>query len=597
LGRQAKHLAEDLGFDFLWLSNGVGFCAESWNPTGELFDGDRFYPEKIEDVKDKIFGFWKLFREECPSLPIRTRGTNFSAGIDFASDAVPLYDIYNSNLNIMPPPNSPWAALDGNFGIELMGHMTRICELPGEEFMFRYYIHDPWWVNTPWYDRYEGQPHDIYLPMALSRIDSDGKVRSAGIFNILSIDNTFGNMPDSCVNEPLPHILKAEKNAPDAPAPIIWVYPLREYTTTKNAKKLNEMMSGDWFVSAAINNGFPLSGVVSCDNFLKTNKSIYKKSILFTPVPDSGSDFEKEILSYARLGGKVIFYGSVSNASKEFLDMFSLELTEPETGVLKTCARYSPDIHTDGKTPEKINVRPLYSNGGIDTKGSGITVSDKTISAKYKNASWYRATVSAGKPQGGRHLAVDDKNEFMLSEILLRSILADYGYSIKFKKPTSDVKTPVIMLHRNDNAMMFSVYSANTTVETLLKFPLGAPILLGYETQILDGASSYRFPRADHRECRIFVEQDSGIVGAKEIPPVNYLYRRKIQLTGLKNATVRFFGEEYCKENIYAMLNVENPWDTSDEFEWELIKSPEYGTYFEAKNVTGDMMFFMPITH
>ena len=137
--------------------------------------------------------------------------------------------------------------------------MTRICELPGDEFLFRYYIHDPWWMNSPWYDRYGGEPHDIYLPMAVSRIDADGNVRSAELFNILSVDNSFGDMPDSCVNEPLPHILKAEKDAPDSPSPLVWVYPIREFSTTSDEAALSEMYYGDRYIMEAINDGLPLN--------------------------------------------------------------------------------------------------------------------------------------------------------------------------------------------------------------------------------------------------------------------------------------------------------------------------------------------------
>ena len=154
---------------------------------------------------------------------------NNSVGIDYASDGVPLYDIYNADLDITAPPNSPWAALNDNYGLEIMGHMTRICELPNEKFPFRYYIHDPWWLNSPWYDRYDGSPCDIYLPMAITRINAEAKVEAANTLNILSIDNSHGDMPDSCVNEPLPHLLRAEKNAADAPAPLVWIYPMREY--------------------------------------------------------------------------------------------------------------------------------------------------------------------------------------------------------------------------------------------------------------------------------------------------------------------------------------------------------------------------------
>ena len=249
LGKQAQIFLTDMGFDFLWLSNGVGFSAYPWSSEGAILSEGVFHTENFASAKKRLFDFWKLLRAEMPDFPIEVRGTNYSAGIDYASDAVPLYDIYNANLNITPPPNSPWAALDGDYGLELMGHMTRTCELPGEDIMFRYYIHDPWWANSPWYDRYEGQPHDIYMPMALARVDEEGKMQSASILNLLSIDNSNGQLPDSCVNEPMPHLLKAEKDAADEPSPFVWIYPFREYTTTEDPRQLHQILSGDWFVS------------------------------------------------------------------------------------------------------------------------------------------------------------------------------------------------------------------------------------------------------------------------------------------------------------------------------------------------------------
>lgn len=599
LGRQAQIFLKDMDFDFLWLSNGVGFSANSWSSNGEIFDGQNFHTENFNSVRKKVFDFWKFFRKECPGYPIETRGTNYSAGIDYASDAVPLYDIYNSGLNIMPPPNSPWAALDGNFGLELMGHMTRICELPGEDFMFRYYIHDPWWLNSPWYDRYEGQPHDIYMPMALSMINKSGKTLSASVLNILSIDNSFGNMPDSCVNEPLPHLLKSEKDAPDEPAPFTWIYPLREYTTTHEEYKLQKMMSEDWFICEAINNGFPLSSVVSCDNFIIHNKDIYKKSILISPVPDAGSAFEKTVLDYIKNNGKIIFYGALNHAGKEFLNLFGIGFDAGVSGEIKIDRKYLPDIYSDNKYPEKINVREFISDGKINTISTSKTplmeLNDKHIlAARYKNSIWFRAPVGGENNPSGGHIITDNASESAKGEILLRKALEELGYSIRFKKANGDLKTPVIMLHRSNNSVIFSIYSANTTVETLLKFPLGAPILIGYETELQNEFASYRFPRAEHRECRVFVEQQSGIVGAKEIYPTNYKYRRRIMVTGLKNATVRFFGEEYCKKNITAVLNSEYPWQDTDKFDCEIIESPEFGTYFEARNVTGELVFSMP---
>ena len=313
-GKQANIFLKDIGFDYLWLSNGLGFSSNPWVKTGKIFDGENYYPDKLKDTRRRVFDFWRLFREACPDIPLRTRGTNNTVGIDYASDGVPLYDIYTSDFGIDAPPNSPWAALNGNFGLEIAGHLSRCSELPSPVFPFRYYLHDPWWINSPWYDRYDGSPCDIYLPMAISRIDGDGKVEAANALNILTIDNSYGNMPDACVNEPLPHLLRAEKNSPDEPAPIVWIYPMREYTTSQNAKLLCEMNRGDNFIVDAINDGLPLSCVSSSDNFLLHKKEVYKKSVLLSPVPERGEVMNR-LLELAESAMGVIIYGSTERLS------------------------------------------------------------------------------------------------------------------------------------------------------------------------------------------------------------------------------------------------------------------------------------------
>lgn len=511
LGKQCNVFLKDMGFDYIWLSNGLGFSADPWSVTGKIFDGSNFYPEKLGNTKEKVFSFWKLFREACPDFPIETRGTNNSVGIDYATDGVPLYDIYNAGVNITPPPNSPWAALNDNFGLEIMGHMTRICELPDKEFMFRYYIHDPWWVNSPWYDRYNGCPHDIYLPMAISRIDEKGDIKNAQMFNILSIDNSFGDLPEACVYEPLPHILKAEKDSADAIAPFVWVYPMREFTTSKTEELLYEMYYGDKFICDAINNGFPLNCVVSSDNFLKTPFSVYKGSIIISPFQPN-AEVSKKINDYAKQGGKVICYSSTAKLSE----------INNDSNILKVDIKDNPEI--------------------------------------------------------------------------LRRAIAEYKYEIIFDCKKNTLKPPAITIHRSNNAMIFSVYNPNTTTDTLMKFPLGAPILDCGEAELVDGFAKYRFSRAEHRECRVFVKQKEGVVSVKEMAPGNGYYRRRILIRGLKNADVCLFPEHRQAKkcdilNFAKLMDTEgNPIIVSG---WKLIED-ENGIYYKAENITGDYQFCMP---
>lgn len=507
LGKQANVFLADMGFDYLWLSNGLGFSADPWTLDGKIFDGKNFYPQRLQKTADEVFSFWKYFRKGCPDYPVETRGTNNSVGIDYVTDGVPLYDIYNGGFNITPPPNSPWAALNDDFGLELMGHMTRICGYPNKDFLFRFYIHDPWWINTPWYDRYECNPHDIYMPMAVSRLNEAGKPESPEIFNILSIDNSYGDMPDCCVTEPLPHILKAEKESPDDAAPFVWVYPMREYSTAEDETLLSEMYYGDTYIKDAINAGFPLNCVVSTDNFLKTPDEAYSKSILISPPP-------------------------VETAVKGRLE---------------------------------------------DLIRKGITVicyADKTR----------RDTL----PNGCRFV---DMREPMTT---LFAALADCGYEISHKALSANVKVPTMTVARFENGYFFSVYNTNTTTETHLRFPLGSPIFLGGETELRDGKAVYRFARSEHRECRFFVVQKNGVVGAHERTSVNAAVHRRIKLSGLSDATVYFFPETENAENVRASL-IGDYSDRTPEYDdrWQIVRDEKFGTYLYAEHVTGTLDFFM----
>ena len=504
LGKQAERFLKEMDFDYLWLSNGLGFSSDPWGVTGKIFDGENYYPEKLALTKDRVFNFWKLFRKEC-SMPLETRGTNNSVGIDYASDGVPLYDIYNADLDITAPPNSPWAALNDNFGLEIMGHMTRICELPTDKFPFRYYIHDPWWVNSPWYDRYDGAPSDIYLPMAISRLNAEGKIETANSFNILSIDNSYGDMPDSCVNEPIPHILKAEKNAADEPAPLVWVYPMREYTTTQDASLIKEMNCGDHYICDAINDGFPLCCVVSTDNFLKHNANRYSKSILVSPVPENEAVL-KQIINFANQGIVTLMYGTSDK--------------------LKTIQEFNGIV--------KIDV---------------------------------------------------EKNVNCIREALER-----FGYHISFTKKVKDIKSPTLAIARHDNGLFVSVYNTNTTTDTHLRFPLGAPILCGTETEIIDGKSTYRFSRGEQRECRVFVEQSDGVISCHEAPPVNARYRRAIRISGLNDATVHLFTEKNC-ECAVSLQETNNTPEFDSRF--SSIYDEIHGDYLKGEHINGEIYFLI----
>ncbi|MBN2643353.1 MAG: hypothetical protein JXR78_17005, partial [Victivallales bacterium] len=178
LGGQYRQFAEDLGFDYIWLSNGMGFGLETWGLTGALFDGVAFHPELKDHAQKELLNFWNDFIQAAPDATIETRGSNFTAGIEMSTDAAPLLWLYKNNL-ITAPVNSPSSAIYFNSGLSIAAWMSHIAELPENgDIPFRYYIHDPWFLNSPWLDRYGREPWDLYPVMAVARVLADGKVQT-----------------------------------------------------------------------------------------------------------------------------------------------------------------------------------------------------------------------------------------------------------------------------------------------------------------------------------------------------------------------------------------------------------------------------------
>ena len=608
-GKQSQHFLTDLGFDYLWLSNGFGFGMETWSATGAIFDGEKFYPEKIQDTREKIVNFWTLFRAECPDFRIETRGTNLSTGIDLAADGVDLKSIYNGGYNLLPPPNSPWAALNGDFGLELAGYMSRIAELPDNRYLFRYYTHDPWWVNSPWMDRYGREAHDIYLPMAVTTINASGEAKSPTHLNFLTIDDSYGNMPVQVPDEVIPHILQARRKSPDQPGPIVWVYPFDEYHewASSQPERLPEIYYGDWFIRQSINEGFPLNTVVSTDKFVQLAKSgnkLFNRSTLVTIVPNAGSELESQLIDFVQDGGQLIIYGPTTYASKDFLAFMNIKPVEAISGAFKVSLNIKSDLITDN-TPSIMNHPSDMSGGGIETRvatGSADTkvlaqVSQGQIKRDVvilrQHPDWnggavcYVRGTNSVTYKGGHLLTPDDPDQYFSGNSLMRLSLAELGYSIQYVKQKESLKDPITCISRHDNAFFFAGYLPNLTVEQRLKFPLGAPIIIGWETELKDGAATYRFPKSFFEETRFFVDQQSGMISCFDIPLATKGTRRRIQLKGLENAKVSFYPpKSVSPDSIKVVLNSTYPFGKGAV---EGRRSTD-GDYYTYENVTGDLI-------
>lgn len=611
-GRQSQHFLTDLNFDFIWFSNGFGFGAEGWSATGAIFNGKSFEQEKLDDATAKIGEFWKHFRKECPKFQIQTRGTNLSVGADLARDAVDLKNIYKGNFNMLPPPNSPWAALDGDFGLELAGYMSRMSELPDARFPFRYYTHDPWWLNSPWLDRYGREPHDIYLPLSVCRIDVNGNIGIPTQLNFLTIDDSYGNMPVQVPNEVTPHILKARMDAPTAPGPLVWVYPFDEYHewAHKYKDRLPEIYYGDWFVRQGINNGLPLNTVISTTSFqsvIKKKPDLFKESILMTIAPEAGSSLEKALIKFVENGGKLIVFGPVDHSGEAFADFLNLRNELPLEGEFKINSEYMPDA-LEADYSKILNHRSLISGGGIRTIIKNINENDtKSLvrveqSCAKRDIAWVRSKPdwNGGKVvylrgtnscsfDGGRLLTPDNPSKWFIGPLLSRYVLHEFGLDCSVDKQDPSIKSPVLTIARSNNAYIFSGYNPSNTVKLRFKMPQGAPLLLGLETKLENGNSTYIMPTAWNRECRIFVEQNDGIVSCKELHSGQVGITKRFQVRGLKNATIRIYPEDdVVPQTFHAYLNSDYPWKTGQiSFK---AGNEKLGKYFVVENVTGSLV-------
>ncbi|MBE6704704.1 MAG: hypothetical protein E7583_05530 [Ruminococcaceae bacterium] len=553
LGKQLMCLCRDTGFDGIWLSNGFGFSLDSWNWKGEVFDGERFDSEGIPKVRDSINEFWKRFTAETGDMLIETRGSNLSAGMDISAHGCPADDI--NTYNMLTPPNSPWAALNYRFGLELCGHMSRIAEISKNGYLFRYYTHDPWWYNSPWFDRYGRSPHDIYLPLALARVGEDGSITKPYGINFLSVDDSLGELPEKCPNEVIPHILEGFNNYSDAPGLVTWLYPFNDYCQ----KGLREGRAGsilmdDWLMENAMDCGFPVNTVVSERNFQELDAGIFKDTVLVCPVPFEDSILEKCIIKAVENKLPVLMYGNTEKASERIRTLIGVKNTVAISGVLGITQNIVKDTYTDAALSTKINHIPIVSDGGVseiacDNVEAFAKVSDDHgneraygIFNKTNNIAWIRGSFPHDNTKPGALPALTTATENFPSAILLRSALSFFGINISYKTMSPTDKLPINLFSRHDNAYYMTGFAKDTTVTTELSFPLGVPMPNNTEAIIENNIGNFSTAKWCHNECRVFIKQEkrSKVICMTHTAGDTMKADKRIGIYGLDDADVTF---------------------------------------------------------
>ncbi len=616
LGRQSRHFLRDMGYDYIWFSNGFGFGLETWGITGSLFDGKQFFPEKAGEISKEILKFWEDFSRECPGMPIETRGSNLTAGIEISTDAAPLNEIYNT-FRASPPVNSPWAALDKDIGLELAGWLSHISELPDGNYPFRFYIHDPWFINSPWLDRYEREPYDIYLPLAVSMIDRQGNVRTPSSINLLTVDDSYGEMPDQVPMEVIPYIADGLRRKPDQAGPFVWIYPFNEYQemVLKQGRCLDEIFADDWFIRGAINNGLPLNTVTSLTSFsalLDSKPEIFAGVVLVIPVNVCSSDCVRKLEQFVKSGGNILFYGPAQSAVPEMLRLLNLKIVDGVSGEMSLTLNLEADQLTEQSYPRTIVHYDIFSGGPLreviadqndmttaikaaavkDAHSSRVTaLTRKPFSAGSGKICWVR-TINPSQPADWlRAVSPPDANKIFHFDNVMRLMIQELGFKVIYRKDAPARPNPKMSVSRNRNAFYLSIFCPDTLVEEHLRFPFGAPIMSGLETELKNGAAVYRLPNTTSRECRVFVEQaQPGAVTCHEVCSVYTGISRRLLVTGLKDADVTFFPETGSEKRLEILPDPQGPY-----LEGNFI-TPEFtrnglGTCVKLKNISSPIMF------
>ena len=119
-------------------------------------------------------------------------------------------------------------------------------------------------------------------------------------------------------------------------------------------------------------------------------------------------------------------------------------------------------------------------------------------------------------------------------------------------------------------------------------------MLINAEMKIENGCAVYHLARCEHRECRIFIKQTDGKVYAAERAPVNGYYRRRIDVFGLKDATVFVYPETYCIESARVADANLSPDSTPQYIDGFKTDYDKYGKYLKAEHISGNIALYMP---
>ena len=599
LGRQARAYFAYTGADAFWFSNSFGFGRSPYasGGTGQFFDGERFMPEGNRTVRDAVLSFWRDFRRECPDLPILCRGTDFTVGMNLVNHASAFRALYDGNrFGIIPPPNTPWPALNRNHGLAIAGFLTQNAPFPDKCLPLRFYATDQWFCNNPWVDRWDRSPHDIYLTASLCKFAPDGGLCAFDSVHVMGVDGSWGEMPSEIADEVIPHLKRAAALRPDAPPPIIWVYPFDEYDMLVFGDRPTPDIpfGGDLSIIGALNHAFPLSGIVTTANLaaaLHAAGSSLSGRILVTPAPVPDSEIEGLLLRHLADGGGILCYGTLRHASATWLSAL---------GLAADAVPLDGEFSVAGDVARAPSRRLLHDavigQGGLVETAAGATIlaeavapsrQRRVLAAVNGRAAWTRGGSGADRKRlRDRDVAARDEREWFAPERLFDVALGALGWFIRMEHGLA-LESIEFLVSRNRGGFVFSGHSFDDDAALLVRAPWGAPVPLARRVRIVDGATRIPVHTWFHDEVRIFARQREGVVGCRSQPVVAKELHRRWLVEGLDHADVRFYADP-CRRPVFYRTASNEYGDAREPIRPELVIDGT-GTWFELSDYSGPL--------
>jgi hypothetical protein len=584
LGRQFDSFRRAMGLDYLWLSNGFGYSHYPWGPRGELFRGRDFDPARAEEQRLRANGFWRDLRAACPDAAVEVRGTNYTVGMDLASDGCSHSDIMALGGLARPPCNPPWGSRA--LGLEIAAYLSRLARTPSDRLPFRFYLNDPWFTSNAWYDYYNREPYDIYVPLSLSRLNARGGVDTPTDVSLLTVNTETGALPPGQAGEVTPHLFRALDERADAPGPFVWVYPFDEYDAVlkREPGDLRHLFHQDWFFCQALNAGFPVSTVCASGLVAPLDRAgLLPDSVFVAPVPRGECAYLEVLLRRVRRGGRVLLYGALDKAPPALLAALGVSLeTKGLSGELDVELRLKEDRFeqeprgpaSDGlaaslgledagaaAAPAGRAGRVLRHRAEVDGGGLRAVAADwsdpalRVVARRGRVKRVYALSRSRPGWKGGRLAWIwgstgfdnadetvpegrfDQPGEARLASEWLRRLLPDFGWDILQERRDASVKPACLVVKRRKGAWHVVGHKPNTSVRLWVRAPDGAPVYAESETPIRDGYAGESFHKTINSEVRAFVTMADGIVSCKELA-VPLGRRRHLCFGGLREADV-----------------------------------------------------------